>query len=162
MSNLLPHPFLGLTLVAVWLLLTQSISVGQVLLGGIVALLATQAMAALNSRAVPIVRIRPIMKLLWIVIIDIIRSNFAVAAVVLFRRRERVSGFISMPLDIKNPNGLAMLGLIITATPGSLWVELDRRQGVLLVHVLDLIDEDEWVKLIKSRYEALLIEIFGQ
>ena len=32
--------------------------------------------------------------------------------------------------------------------------------GVLLIHVLDLVDKDEWVALIKNRYEALLMEIF--
>jgi multicomponent K+:H+ antiporter subunit E len=89
-----------------------------------------------------------------------VRSNFAVAAIVLFRRRERVSGFVHLPLDLSNRHGLAVLALIITATPGTMWVEFDRRRSVLLVHVLDLVDESEWIRLIKGRYEELLLEIF--
>ena len=29
-----------------------------------------------------------------------------------------------------------------------------------MIHVLDLIDESEWVRTIKGRYERLLLEIF--
>ena len=29
-----------------------------------------------------------------------------------------------------------------------------------MIHVLDLIDESEWVRTIKSRYERHLLEIF--
>ena len=52
------------------------------------------------------------------------------------------------------------LALIVTATPGTLWVDFDRRRGTLLLHVLDLVDEESWIQLIKGRYESLLMEIF--
>jgi multicomponent K+:H+ antiporter subunit E len=29
-----------------------------------------------------------------------------------------------------------------------------------VIHVLDLISEEEWVDLIKNRYESMLMEIF--
>ena len=48
----------------------------------------------------------------------------------------------------------------ITATPGTIWVQFDRNAGRLLVHVLDMIDEEAWIQLIKHRYERLLMEIF--
>ena len=31
---------------------------------------------------------------------------------------------------------------------------------VLTIHVLDLIDESEWIRTIKNRYERRLLEIF--
>lgn len=162
MRRLLPDPLLALLLFVTWLLLTQSFSPGQMLMGAIVAFLATQAMAALKPQPVKLRQPAAIAKLLSIVVADIIRSNFAVASLVLFRRRGRVSGFIHLPLEITHPYGLATLAVIITATPGSLWVEFDRRRSTVLVHVLDLVDEDQWIALIKRRYEALLLEIFGQ
>jgi multicomponent K+:H+ antiporter subunit E len=143
-----------------WLLLTQSFSPGQILLGGAAAVAGTHAMAALRSERVRVASARPALKLAALVAGDIVRSNFAVAAIVLFRRRERVSGFVHLPLDLSNRHGLAVLALIITATPGTMWVEFDRRRSVLLVHVLDLVDESEWIRLIKGRYEELLLEIF--
>ena len=48
----------------------------------------------------------------------------------------------------------------MTSTPGTAWIEYASDSGILLIHVLDLVDEEAWVTLIKSRYEAMLMEIF--
>lgn len=32
---------------------------------------------------------------------------------------------------------------------------------MLTIHVLDLIDESEWIRTIKGRYESLLLEIYA-
>jgi multicomponent K+:H+ antiporter subunit E len=61
---------------------------------------------------------------------------------------------------MRDPYGLAALACIITATPGTVWVEYDSAQGTMLLHVLDLVDEEEWVRIIKDRYERRLMEIF--
>ena len=59
-----------------------------------------------------------------------------------------------------NPSGLAVLAVIVTATPGTAWIEYEPRNGQLLLHVFDLIEGYDWVHTIKSRYESLLMEIF--
>ena len=62
--------------------------------------------------------------------------------------------------ELRAPYGLGLLALIVTATPGTLWVAFDPARGVLTLHVLDLIDEDAWIRTIKQRYERYLLEIF--
>lgn len=161
MRRWLPYPVLTIALFVMWLLLTQSFSPGQVLLGAIVAVAATWAMAALRPERPAIRTVRPVFRLAAIVAVDIVRSNFAVAAIILFPRKERVARFVHLPLELRNRHGLAVLALIITATPGTIWVEFDKSRGNLIVHVLDLVDEQEWIALIKGRYEALLLEIFA-
>jgi multicomponent K+:H+ antiporter subunit E len=47
----------------------------------------------------------------------------------------------------------------VTYTPGTVWVDLSE-QYTLTLHVLDLHNEQEWVDLIKQRYERPLMEIF--
>ncbi|MFX4412555.1 Na+/H+ antiporter subunit E [Acinetobacter baumannii] len=54
-----------------------------------------------------------------------------------------------------------MLACIITSTPGTVWVEYDSARNTMLLHVLDLIDGQEWVTIVKERYEKPLMEIFG-
>ena len=61
---------------------------------------------------------------------------------------------------MRNPYGLAWLACIITSTPGTLWVNFDAQKGSLMIHVLDLVDEGEWIRTIKDRYERHLLEIF--
>jgi multicomponent K+:H+ antiporter subunit E len=160
MSRWLPYPLLALALFVMWLLLTQSFSPGQILLGAIVALVAARSMAALKPSTSSIGSMRAALKLAAMVVADILRSNLAVAAIILFPRQERVAGFVRMPLELRDRHGLTLLALIITSTPGTIWVEFDRARGSLLIHVLDLVDEEVWIHTIKHRYEALILEIF--
>lgn len=157
----IPYPLLTLSLFVMWMLLTQSPTPGQILLGGSVAVLATRATAALRPERSRIASVTALFKLAGNVAVDIVRSNFAVAWLILFPRRERVTGFVRLPLELQDRHALAVLALIITATPGTVWVEFNQARGVLLVHVLDLVDEEGWIRLIKGRYESLLLEIFG-
>jgi multicomponent K+:H+ antiporter subunit E len=160
MSRVLPYPLLTAGLLLMWLLLT-SFSLAQFLLGGVVAIAASHAMAALQPSKPRIHNWRLIPRLAGIVAIDILRSNAAVLAIILQgKRRERVSGFVTIPLDLKDPTGLAVLACIVTSTPGTAWIEYAPDTGMLLIHVLDLVEKHEWADLIKNRYEALLMEIF--
>jgi multicomponent K+:H+ antiporter subunit E len=61
---------------------------------------------------------------------------------------------------MRNRHGLALLALILSSIPGTLWVQYDEATGKLLMHVLDLIDEDDWSWIVHHRYEAPLMEIF--
>ena len=160
MSRLLPYPLLILSLAFMWMLLT-SFSLGHAILGTIVALFASHAMVALQPSKPRLRRWDLIPKLVWLVFDDILRSNIAVAGIILKGRHDKVvSGFVSIPLELRDPTGLAILACIITSTPGTAWVEYNAATGRLLIHVLDLIDEQGWIDVIKQRYEHLLREIF--
>lgn len=161
MRRILPFPLLSLGLLGMWLLLQQSTSLGQILLGSAVALIAGLAMAALQPERPKIRRIDKIIELFVVVTIDIIRSNIAVTQIVLQgRHHKQTSGFIVVPLELRDRLGLTILSCIITATPGSAWLEYDVARSKVLIHVLDLVDEDGWIETIKNRYERLLLEIF--
>ena len=159
MKRWLPHPITAAALLVMWLLLNQSVGIGHIVLGTIIAVAASHAMALLRPEPVRIGSVGAIFRLTGIVLVDVVRSNLAVARIILFNKKY-VSGFVQLPLDLRSTNGLAVLACIITATPGTIWVQFDRADGILLVHVLDLVDEDEWIQLIKQRYERLLMEIF--
>ena len=162
MTRLLPFPLISAGLLVLWLLLTETLSLGQLLLGSAAALVGGWAFAALDPPKARLRRPGAIFRLAALVVADIVRSNFAVARIVLgLGRRERTSGFVNIPLELRDPYGLATLAGIITSTPGTLWVGFDAASGTLTIHVLDLVDESEWVRTIKSRYERPLLEIFA-
>lgn len=161
MNRWLPLPLLSACLLGMWLLLNQTLSAGHILLGGLLALLGGWLMTALQPAIGRVRNPRAIVTLAFLVLADIIRSNIAVAQIILGLRHRRVmSGFLNIPIDMRNRYGLAALACIITATPGTLWVQFDPRNGMLMIHVLDLIDESVWIDTIKGRYERLLLEIF--
>jgi multicomponent K+:H+ antiporter subunit E len=67
---------------------------------------------------------------------------------------------VRLPLTVRSPYSLAALACIITAAPGTSWVAYNPETNVLVIHVLDLNDDDDWGEIIKTRYERLLTEIF--
>jgi len=152
-----PLPFIGLLLF--WLALNQTLSPGQVLIGLVVATSGTLILRTLDTPPSGIRRLAAAVTLLGRVLIDIVRSNLAVARIILGRPPVK-SGFVDIPLDLHSAYGLATLACIITATPGTLWVSHDDGRNSLRIHVLDLINEEEWIRTIKGRYEKLLLEIF--
>jgi multicomponent K+:H+ antiporter subunit E len=161
MTRWLPYPRLSIALLIFWLLLNQSVGAGHIALGVVLALVVPLVTTALEIPRARIRRPAAMMRLLGRVVVDVIRSNIAVACIVLRPGPPRHRpGFLAIPLDLQSENGLAALACIITATPGTIWVRFDSVTRILTIHILDLVDEDEWVATIKRRYEALLREIF--
>ncbi len=161
MKRWLPYPRVSLLLFALWLTLNQTLDPAHLALAAVVAVVAP----LLGSPFMPVRkgahRLDHILLLCGIVFIDIVRSNIAVALIILGARREQTrSGFVRIKLNLHNPSALAALACIITSCPGTLWVSFDPQRREMLLHVLDLIDEEEWRDIVKDRYERLLVEIF--
>lgn len=150
------------TLLAMWLLLAVEISFAQVTFGLLLAVLLVLAIARLRPVRPRVRRPHLIVTLALTVVVDILRSNVAVARIVLglVRDRQVHSGFLEIPLELRDPHALAVLSVIVTSTPGTSWAGLSPDGGTLRLHVLDLQDESEWISLIKERYERPLREIF--
>ena len=160
MIRLLRFPLATGGLLLLWLVLNQSLSLGHVLLGLVVAAVGAWTLETLQVPQGRVRRPAAILRLAALVLVDIVRSNLAVARIILGGHRAMTSGFVRIPLELRHPNGLATLACIITATPGTLWIAFDEAEGTLTIHVLDLIDYDAWTRTIKDRYERSLLEIF--
>jgi multicomponent K+:H+ antiporter subunit E len=160
MTRLLPYPLLAASLLIMWLLLNGP-TPGHIVLGSIIALIASRLTAALQPDKPRLRRWSKIPRLVMIVLTDITRSNIAVASLILQgKRRARTAGFVMIPLRLRDRTGLAVLACIITSTPGTAWIEYHSGSGRLRIHVLDLVDEQDMIEQIKQRYESLLLEIF--
>lgn len=159
MTRLAPYPLLAAGLTLMWLLLT-SFSLGNLILGAIAALIAGQAMSALDPVRPRLRRPDLALRLLGRILADVARSNLRVAWLVLRGGPSR-SGFVEIPLTLRDPTGLALLAIVLTSTPGTAWIDYDARRGRLLLHVFDLIDTEDWREIITTRYEPLLLEILG-
>lgn len=162
MSRFLPYPLLTVGLALTWLLLNAPLSPGSVVLALLVGLSVPAVMRALQPRAVHVRAPGTLARLAVVVLYDMVRSNIDVARIILgLRRGERRTGFVSIPLDLREPFGITVLSIILTGTPGTLWVQYDSQTGCLLLHVLDYTGGDEWVRRVKDRYERPLMEVFA-
>ena len=162
MKRWLPSPMMSFVLLLFWLLLNESLEPAQILLGAMLAVVVPLLTRSLQPLAYPRVA-KPflLLRLLGMALIEIIRSCFNVSWLILSPRRDNLnSQFIRIPLDIRNPYGLALLSCLINSTPGTVWVEILPDNYELSLHVFDLHDEQWWINTIKTQYEKPLIEIF--
>ncbi len=161
MRRLFPSPLLSLGLFVLWILLMQSVDPGTLLLGLLQALFWPRVTVGLRPEEIRARKPLQMLRLFGRVVLDMLRSNAAVAFAILFPRKKGLrSGFLRIPLELKEPEALAVLAMIITFTPGTAWVELAADRRLLLLHVLAIDDEEALIQHIKSRYERPLLEIF--
>jgi len=153
---LMPTIVLGL-----WLLLNDTLSPGHIVLGVLMAVVLSWLAAIWRPlRALPKHPLTTL-RLIFDVCVDITNSNFAVARIILLGERAKPNpGFINIPLKLRDPHGLAALACIITYTPGTVWAAYSENDGILVLHVLDLQNEAEWLDIVQRRYEKPLREIF--
>ena len=161
MKRILPSLPLTALLFVVWLLLNQSVSPGTLLMGAVLAVLVPLGTKSLRPGSVTMRKPLVAFKLWAIVMRDFVRSNIRVATLILTRRpRDIPSGFLLVPLDMRDPHALALLAMILCLTPGTAWAEVSRDRSMLLLHVFEIVDADAMVAMVKERYERPLMEIF--
>ncbi len=161
MRRWLPAPAMSAFLAIMWLVLVQSLAPGHLLLALLLGLWVPHATRRMRPLQPRLRRPGTMLRLFAVVLADIVRSCVLVSAIILGKpqRRQR-SGFMSLPLDLRDPHGLAVLSAIINSTPGTVWAELSADRRWLMIHVLDLHDEQWWIDTIKNRYEKPLMAIF--
>jgi multicomponent K+:H+ antiporter subunit E len=161
MKRLLPAPLLSIALVALWLLLNRTLSLGHLLLALVLALVIPVLLGGLRPLPVRMRKPGAVLRLMLTVMVDTLQSNLAVIGLLLApRKRRHAAGFVRVQLDVRDPNALAVLAMIVCLTPGTAWAELSLDRATLLLHVLELGDADALAAQIKQRYERSLMEIF--
>jgi len=161
MKRWIPSPPLSLGLFVVWLLLNQSMDAATLLLAAILAFAVPLLTQSLRPATVKMRRPGLALRLSGVIIFDLVHSALTVARLLLTRRSARMAPrFVRVPLEMRDPNALAVLAMILCLTPGTAWGEISFDRSSLLIHVFDEDDEQAFITMVKSRYERPLMEIF--
>ena len=161
MKKILPAPLVSLGLFLIWLMLNHSLSAGHLLLASVLALALPLVFASLRPQQVRVRRPLAVLRLCYIVMVDTTESNIAVLRALLRPGPPRhPSDFVIIPLQLRDPNALAVLAMIVCITPGTSWAELSLDRSLLMLHVLEVADAPAIIEHVKMRYERPLMEIF--
>lgn len=160
-SRLLPQPVITLGIIGLWMILATSPSLGNLLLAaflGVSVPWLSQGFWPDRPRIA-----RPLAGILLFVRVvgDIIIANWEVARLVLGPIDRLKPAFIDVPLDIDDPFVATLLASIVSLTPGTVSIDIDRASNLLHIHALNVPDEGDLIATIKRRYEAPLKEVFG-
>jgi multicomponent K+:H+ antiporter subunit E len=167
----LPTPFMSLLLFVVWLLLNNSLAPGHLLLAVFLAVVIPLVVSPFSTKQPRIVKPGLALRHLLLVLYDIITANVQVAILILGPTKKLTPGFVKIPLDLTHSMPITILASTVSLTPGTVSAEVyplseslseDQiiEQRFLLIHVLNLTDEQALINTIKQRYEAPLMEIF--
>ncbi len=157
----LPAPVISAMVFITWLLLNQSVSLGNLAIALVLAFVLPLFTERFRTERPRLRRPGLILRLGLIVLYDIVKSNIEVTRRVLGPVSRIKPGFVWVPLTIREPHGIYALAGIITMTPGTLSADLSDDRRFLLVHALNVDDPEALVADIKARYEAPLLEIFS-
>ncbi len=161
-DTIFPAPWLSFGLILLWLLLNASITPGNLILAVALGLLIPISTRRLRPTRIRIRHLGTAIKLFMKVGKDSIIGNLTMAWQIL--RSERYpprSCFVTIPLDLHDPGGLAALSTIVTVIPGTVWNEISLDRTALMLHVFNLeTDEQTFINEIKTEYEKPLMEIF--
>ena len=157
----LPHPWLTLVLVLLWILLLNSFSVGGLLMGVVLGVLISHLTSQFWPERPPIKSLGKAFSYLGLVAWDVVVANMQVTRIILFRRADSLAvRWVVLPLELRSPEAISVLAGTITMTPGTVSCDLSADGRSLLVHCLDAPDAEDAVRAMKDRYEARLKEIF--
>ena len=90
------------------------------------------------------------------------RSNLDVAYRVLHPSMPIYPGIVRVPTDMKSDFGLTALSSAITLTPGTLTIDVDKKEGCIYVHYIDIetLNHEELAQQITGKFEGRLKAVF--
>ena len=160
-SKWLPQPRLSFVLLLIWLLLSNSIALGHILLGAVFGLVIPLFTQSFWPDQPHLRKPGLLLKFIAMVLVDIVVANWVVARLVLLHpSRSLRPRFVQLPLDLSSDFAITFLAATISLTPGTVASNLDQGRKNLLIHCLDVDDEVALIDQIKTRYEAVLKQVF--
>lgn len=114
----------------------------------------------------PLTRLLAAVRLLFHFLKAVVVSGFQTVAVILRsslgERTPPQAAFVRVRFAPMSEAGAALLGCMVTLTPGTTTLDIDMKRCELLLHVLDASDPEGLVRGIREDFEPGLIALFGR
>lgn len=155
-----PHPVLSVFMLLLWLLLANSTSAGQWVLGAILAWVIPWLAQGFWPESLQLRKPLVLVKFVLVVLWDIVIANLILAVRILGPMNRLQPAFMRVPLDIEHEFTITLFASTISLTPGTVSADLSMDGRYLLVHSLHVTDTDAAIADMKRRYETPLKEVF--
>jgi len=151
---------------ALWLLLSFSLDWQHLLVGALVASVVALLMGDMFTEQAHkwFTPRRYVWFFIYIFVFvwECIKSNIDVAWRVLNPKLPINPGIVKVKTVLKTETGLTFLANFITLTPGTLSVDIDKEEGCIYIHWIDVKTQDieGASKIIVAKFERILKEVF--
>lgn len=150
----------------IWILLNLPVDKQNLIVGVIVSFLATLFVGDFFTHR-PHKLLHPLRYFWFLVYIPLffwecLKANIDVALRVIHPRRPIKPGIVKVKTSLHSDTALTFLANSITLTPGTLTVDVDKENGYLYIHWINVKSQDieTATRLIVERFEKILKRIF--
>lgn len=91
--------------------------------------------------------------------VEIVKSNIAVARVVLAPKLRLNPGIVAIPLDVESDAGITTLANLVTLTPGTVSLDISTDRRTLYIHAFSVDDADALREETKASFERRVKEL---
>jgi multicomponent K+:H+ antiporter subunit E/multicomponent Na+:H+ antiporter subunit E len=95
-------------------------------------------------------------------VVSVLRSGVHTAILILSFGQRPEPALVRMKLAPLTEVGAALLGSLVTLTPGTTAIDVDLERDELLLHLLDGSDPDATVREIREQFEVHVVALFGR
>jgi multicomponent Na+:H+ antiporter subunit E len=158
----------SLFLAIIWSFVKGDVSLGNIVLGLILAPFVIKAFKPLYqfrfeqpmSLKHVLKKIPKQLKFLWKLNYEIILANITVAKIVISPKMNIKPGIIAVPIRAKTNASITGIANSITLTPGTITIDISDDKKILYVHAIDASDPESIKEGIKTELEDYVLEAF--
>ena len=152
---------INLLMAIVWAAITGSASLHNLIFGFVLSTLALGLIREQINGTGYIGRALRIASLAWLFFVELAKSAWKVAVMVVSPRLDIKPGIFAFPLTVTRDFEITLLANLITLTPGTLSVDVSDDKKILYVHAIDCADPDAARRDIAEGFERKIREAFA-
>lgn len=152
---------ISILMAVIWATVSGSFTLLNVLFGFILSILTLYLLRERFVGSDYTSRSRRILSLVMLFLVELAKSAWRVATLVLRPKMDLKPGIFAYPLTVKSDWEISLLANLITLTPGTLSVDVSEDRQTLYVHALDCSDIEAARRDIAEGFEKKIMEAFA-
>lgn len=151
---------LNLLIAATWMFLNDTWSIVTFFIGYVIGMFFILFMRRFfPGRKFYGVKLFAIVKLFLLFIRELMKSSYIVLKQITARKITVQPGIFKLKTDLTSDMEITLLSSLITLTPGSVVMEVDPAEGILYIHAMDIVENEESVTKTKIMFEKAIMGV---
>lgn len=152
---------INIMIAMVWMLLHDRWEAGTFGFGYAIGLMIVYSMRRFFPGPFYLRRLWAILKLLWLFLVELVKSTVVVVRLVLRPNMNIEPGIFKVKTKLTEDWEITMLCCLLTLTPGSVVMEVAPGEGVMYVHAVDATEFQKSIIQTKQLFEEAILEVTG-
>lgn len=152
---------LSIVMAVIWTVVSGSFTLHNLLFGLVISVVTLIILKEQVAGPDYVSRTRRIVSLILLFVVELAKSAWKVAILVVSPKLDVKPGIFAYPLTVKSDWEITLLANLITLTPGTLSVDVSEDRSTLYIHGIDCSDVEATRRDIAEGFEKKIMEAFA-